>query len=41
MFMSGGAVTPEAASFLDRLPNRYVTKPFKNAELRRAIQQML
>jgi hypothetical protein len=41
VFMSGGAVTPQAAGFLNRLKDRYVAKPFKGIDLRRAVQNAL
>jgi two-component system cell cycle sensor histidine kinase/response regulator CckA len=41
IFMSGGAVTPQAAEFLRGLKERYIAKPFKGAELRKAVQKAL
>jgi PAS domain S-box-containing protein len=41
IFMSGGAVTSKAEKFLEGLAHRYITKPFKNADLRGAIQRVL
>ena len=37
VFLTGGAFTPEASEFLDRVPNARLEKPFTPAELRSAV----
>jgi PAS domain S-box-containing protein len=37
VFLTGGAFTPEASEFLDRVPNVRLEKPFTPAELRAAV----
>ncbi|MBI2894438.1 MAG: response regulator [Deltaproteobacteria bacterium] len=41
VFMTGGAFTPRAAEFLDRVPNRRLIKPFSLQELRALIAAIL
>jgi PAS domain S-box-containing protein len=41
IFMSGGAVTAKAEKFLEGLDRKHVAKPFKSADLRHAIRQVL
>jgi CheY-like chemotaxis protein len=38
VFMTGGAFTPDACAFLDRVPNRCVGKPFDPAEIAAALR---
>jgi two-component system, NtrC family, sensor kinase len=38
VFMSGGAFSPGAREFLDRVPNRRIDKPFDAAELRTIVE---
>jgi len=37
VFMSGGAFTPEARTFLDEVPNARLEKPFDLPDLRKAV----
>jgi len=41
IFMTGGAFTEQAASFVERFPKRVVSKPLDMVELRRLINQQL
>jgi PAS domain S-box-containing protein len=41
VFMSGGAFTPEARAFLDRVPNARIDKPFDLLDLRNAVNARL
>ena len=41
VFMTGGAFTPSAREFLDRVPNAHVEKPFDLPSLRAIIQNLL
>ena len=41
VFVSGGAFSPSAASFLDRVPNQRLVKPFDNTKVRRAVGALL
>ncbi|HSO31283.1 MAG TPA: PAS domain S-box protein [Labilithrix sp.] len=41
LFMTGGAFTPRAHAFLDRLPGRSLQKPFRMADLERAIAAIM
>ncbi len=41
IFMTGGAFTDQAASFIERFPNRVVSKPLDLFELRRLVEQQL
>jgi len=41
VFMTGGAFTPAAREFLDRVPNARVEKPFDVQDLRALIQTLL
>jgi CheY-like chemotaxis protein len=41
VFVSGGALTPEASEYLDSVKNRQLGKPFESAELRRLVAQMV
>jgi CheY-like chemotaxis protein len=41
VFMTGGSTMPEISSFLSRIPNRCLQKPFTEEELRRAIASTL
>ncbi len=41
IFMTGGAFTEQAASFIERFPKRVVAKPLDLSELRRLIDQQL
>ncbi|MFL5273151.1 MAG: ATP-binding protein, partial [Anaeromyxobacteraceae bacterium] len=38
VFMTGGAFTPDASAFLDRVPNPRVGKPFDHAEIAAAVR---
>jgi DNA-binding response OmpR family regulator len=38
VFMTGGAFTPDACAFLDRVPNPRVGKPFDPAEIAAALR---
>jgi CheY-like chemotaxis protein len=40
-FITGGAFTPEARAFLDRIPNRRLDKPFAPENLRALIRELL
>jgi hypothetical protein len=39
VFMTGGAFTPEAARFLERVPNGRVEKPFDLARVSRLLRR--
>ena len=39
-FMTGGAFTPGAAAFLDKIPNRILKKPFALADVQRLIAEI-
>ena len=39
IFLSGGAFTPGARSFLDTTPNQWLEKPFEIRELRSIINE--
>jgi CheY-like chemotaxis protein len=41
VFMTGGAFTPAARAFLDRLANRSIDKPFAPASLRSLVRERL
>ncbi|MCK6569800.1 ATP-binding protein [Myxococcota bacterium] len=41
VFLTGGAFTPEAAAFLEAVPNPVLSKPFDPEELRAAIEGVL
>ena len=41
IFMTGGAFTDAATSFLERVPNRRLEKPFVPAEVRAAVREAL
>ena len=41
VFMTGGAFTPRAREFLDRVPNQRIEKPFEVQNLRALIQSLL
>jgi len=41
VFMTGGAFTPPARAFLDRIPNARVEKPFDAGNLRFIVQSLL
>jgi PAS domain S-box-containing protein len=41
VFMSGGAFTPSARAFLEKVQTRLVEKPFETARLRAVLEQML
>jgi DNA-binding NarL/FixJ family response regulator len=41
IFLTGGAATPKAQEFLERLPNAYLEKPVELGVLRQAIRQKL
>jgi CheY-like chemotaxis protein len=38
VFLTGGAFTPDAKAFLDRVPNEQIEKPFDPKSLRALIQ---
>ncbi|AKF07985.1 Histidine kinase [Sandaracinus amylolyticus] len=40
IFMTGGAYTPEARAFLDRVPNPRVEKPFRLEELQALVRDV-
>lgn len=40
-FLTGGSVTEEVTSFLDRVDNEVIEKPFTPSELRRAVDRCL
>jgi PAS domain S-box-containing protein len=40
VFLTGGAFTPDAKAFLDRVPNERMEKPFETNALRRMIQKV-
>jgi signal transduction histidine kinase/CheY-like chemotaxis protein len=40
LFMTGGAVTADARSFLERHVSRHIAKPFQMAELRRQVRDL-
>jgi PAS domain S-box-containing protein len=39
IFLTGGAFTPRAREFLEKMPNRWVEKPFDVAELRKLVNR--
>ncbi|MBL8952833.1 MAG: response regulator [Myxococcaceae bacterium] len=39
IFLTGGAFSPSAQAFLDRVPNTKLSKPFDSAELRAAVAE--
>jgi len=39
VFMSGGAFTPAARAFLDRVPNERIEKPFNLNQLRELVRK--
>lgn len=41
VFVTGGTLEPEVHAFLDRVPNRCLTKPFKAHELRAVVAGIL
>jgi CheY-like chemotaxis protein/two-component sensor histidine kinase len=41
VFITGGAFTPDAKSFLDRVPNDRVRKPFESLKLRGLVQTLV
>jgi signal transduction histidine kinase len=41
VFVTGGAITSQAAHFLDSIPNQKLEKPFKAAQLCAVVRQML
>ena len=41
VLLTGGAFTPGAVSFLDRVPNRRLDKPFDPARLRAAVRELI
>ncbi len=41
VFMSGGAFTPSARAFLDRIPNQRLEKPFNVATVRDVVQKFI
>jgi PAS domain S-box-containing protein len=41
VFITGGAFTPEAHTFLDRVRNERVAKPFDSKELRKTVQRFV
>jgi CheY-like chemotaxis protein len=41
IFVTGGAFTPTAMSFLDRVPNERIDKPFDPARIRALVQDRL
>jgi PAS domain S-box-containing protein len=41
IFLTGGAFTPQARSFLERVPNRHLEKPFEAAGLRALVNARL
>ncbi len=41
VFMSGGAFTPSARAFLDRVPNQRLEKPFNVATIRDVVQKFV
>jgi CheY-like chemotaxis protein len=41
VFVSGGAYTPAAAEFIERVPNTCVRKPFEAGTIRSVVRQML
>ncbi|HEY5374557.1 MAG TPA: response regulator [Polyangiaceae bacterium] len=41
VFLTGGALTKEAAAFLEAVPNQYLEKPFDVQGLRNLVQQIL
>jgi PAS domain S-box-containing protein len=41
VFITGGAFTPEAHAFLDRVPNERLAKPFDSKELRNTVQRFV
>ena len=41
VFITGGAFTPEAHTFLDRVRNERVAKPFDPKELRKTVQRLV
>jgi len=41
VFMTGGAFTPRARAFLERVPNLRVEKPFEPTRLRTIVRQLL
>ena len=41
VFMSGGAFTPSARAFLDRIPNQRLEKPFNVATIRNVVQKFI
>lgn len=40
VFITGGAFTPAASAFLDRVPNRRLEKPFSPEELRAVVEKL-
>ncbi len=40
-FLTGGAFTPKTRAFLDRIPGRYLEKPFQSAELLRFVSDRI
>jgi len=41
VFMSGGAFTPAARAFLDRVPNELIEKPFNLSAVRELVQKFV
>ena len=41
LFMTGGAFTPEAGAFFDRVANERMSKPFDASELRAVVQRLV
>jgi hypothetical protein len=41
VFISGGAFTPAAKSFLDRVPNPRLEKPFESTNLRAVVRSLV
>jgi FixJ family two-component response regulator len=41
IFMSGGALTPEAVRFFNQQPSRSLDKPFSPSSLRKLVQDAL
>jgi PAS domain S-box-containing protein len=41
LFLTGGAFSPRARAFLDRVPNPTVEKPFDSATLRKGLERLL
>jgi hypothetical protein len=41
VFLTGGAFTPRAQAFLERVPNAHLDKPFKLEALREIIEAIV